>query len=39
MDMYDYNSNFPIHALPHINESNEIIDNVHNYPKAHKNMR
>ena len=33
-DMHKYERGFEIDIIPHMNESKEIIDNIHNYDKA-----
>ena len=30
-DMITYETNFDMSIIPHINESNQVVDNIHNY--------
>lgn len=34
--MYQYRKEFPIKIIPHIDENDEIVDNVHHYKLAKK---
>ena len=35
-EMYQYRKEFPIKIIPHIDENDEIVDNVHHYKQAKK---
>ena len=33
-DMHKYERGFDISIIPHLNENQEIVDNIHNYDKG-----
>ena len=33
-DMHTYERGFDVDIIPHINENNQIVDNIHNYKKG-----
>lgn len=39
LDMYKYAKDFNKDCIPHINERNDIVDKIHNYPRPPKAKR
>ena len=35
-EMYQYRKEFPIKIIPHIDENDEIVDNIHHYKPVKK---